>query len=321
MYAQNSLPTDSTTGPFPIGFNYLDAATISVTQYDLDGVSTPIAKTFTFAGTVSEDQPSGSTIVLDVAIASGKIIKIAKTVDMDTPALIWNQGAEITQKNLRKSTRNLMEMAQAAWDYASKAYAPIVELVDLVASAGASATASAASAVASAASLGLLADELALTTAQKVLAQAAAAESAASAVLADSDRVAAAASALAADASADSIAADYATIDVPTIQRTSGKMVRPAVVAKVTTFTVEANEYSFKITPTVAMVVTLPDAASNTGRILKFINKAAFAITSASANVLPRTTNTAGTAMLAATAGAWCELQSNGTVWETISAG
>ena len=320
MYAQNSLPTDSTTGPFPIGFNYLDAATISVTQYDLDGVSNPVAKTFSFAGTVSEDQPSGSTINLDVAIASGKVIKIAKTVDMDTPALVWNQGAEITQKNLRKSTRNLMEMAQTAWDYASKAYAPIGELVALVASAGASATASAAS-------LAGLSNELALTTAQKVLAQDAvsaasaqkvlaqdaASASAASAALADADRVAA-------EASAASIAADYATIDVPTIQRTTGKLVRPVVVAKVAAFTVGDTEYSFRITPTATLVVTLPDASLHAGRVLRFINKAAFAINSASANVTPKASNTAGTAILAATAGLWCELQSNGSAWETVAA-
>jgi hypothetical protein len=164
MYTQNSLPTDSTTGPFPIGFNYLDAATISVTQYDLDGVSNPVAKTFSFAGTVSEDQPSGSTINLAVAIAAGKVIKIAKTIDMDTPALIWNQGAEITQKNLRKTTRNLMEMAQTAWVKAADLttsvalalaqYLAIKPALDaapaLLASTQASATAAQASALAAA---------------------------------------------------------------------------------------------------------------------------------------------------------------------------
>lgn len=313
MYTQYSLPSDGTTGPFPISFNYLDGSTLSVTRYDLDGVSNPTALAFTFAGTVSDDQPNGSTVALEDTVASGYVIKIAKTIDMDTPALVWNQGAEITQKNLRKTTRNLMEMAQAAWDYASKAYAPIGELVALVASAGASASSAASSASNSAASLAALSNELALTTAQKILAQTAATEAAASADLADADAASALDSKNATDAA-------IATIDLPTIQRTTGKFVRPAVVAKVAAFTVDANDYSFRITPTAAMVVTLPDPATNTGRVLKFINKAAFAITSASANVLPKSSNTAGTALLAGTAGAWCELQSNGTAWETIAA-
>jgi len=139
MYTQYSLPSDGTTGPFPISFNYLDGSTISVTRYDLDGVSNPLPITFTFAGTVSDDKPSGSTINLSAAVASGYVLTIVKTIDMDTPALVWNQGAEITQKNLRKTTRNLMEMAQTAWDIGKKALTPLAELTDLVAAAGASA--------------------------------------------------------------------------------------------------------------------------------------------------------------------------------------
>ncbi len=139
MYTQYSLPSDGTTGPFPISFNYLDGSTISVTRYDLDGVSNPLPLTFTFAGTVSDDKPSGSSINLSAAVASGYVLTIVKTIDMDTPALVWNQGAEITQKNLRKTTRNLMEMAQTAWDLGKKALTPLAELTDFVAAAGASA--------------------------------------------------------------------------------------------------------------------------------------------------------------------------------------
>lgn len=121
MYTQNSLPTDSTSGPFPIGFNYLNASSISVTRYDTDGITNPVSLPFVFAGSISDDQPSGSTVVLATSLAAGYVLTISKAIDLDTPVLVWNQGAEITQKNLRKTTRNLMEMAQVAWDIATAA--------------------------------------------------------------------------------------------------------------------------------------------------------------------------------------------------------
>lgn len=65
--------------------------------------------------------------------------------------------------------------------------------------------------------------------------------------------------------------------------------------------------------------VTLPNATTNSGKILMLKNIAAFAINSASSNVVPINSGTAGTAIIAATAGKWATLQSDGTNWVIIS--
>lgn len=62
-------------------------------------------------------------------------------------------------------------------------------------------------------------------------------------------------------------------------------------------------------------VVTLPAAASFTGRVLYIKNIQAQLVNSASSNVVPRAGGAAGTAILAATAGAWATLVSDGTNW------
>jgi hypothetical protein len=56
--------------------------------------------------------------------------------------------------------------------------------------------------------------------------------------------------------------------------------------------------------------------AAYTGRTLQMLNQAAFAINSASANVVPQAGGAAGTAILAATAGKYCTLVFNGTNWQ-----
>lgn len=61
--------------------------------------------------------------------------------------------------------------------------------------------------------------------------------------------------------------------------------------------------------------VTLPAAASNTGRVLRFQNYQAQTVVSASSNVVPLTGGAAGTAILAAVAGDTATLVSNGTNW------
>ena len=53
---------------------------------------------------------------------------------------------------------------------------------------------------------------------------------------------------------------------------------------------------------------------------LKFLNYQAFTVVSASSNVVPLTGGAAGTAILAATAGKWCTLVSDGTNWITMQA-
>jgi hypothetical protein len=61
--------------------------------------------------------------------------------------------------------------------------------------------------------------------------------------------------------------------------------------------------------------VTLPAAASYTGRLLTLLNYQAQTVVSASSNVVPRASGAAGTAILAAAAGAWADLVSDGTNW------
>ena len=57
-------------------------------------------------------------------------------------------------------------------------------------------------------------------------------------------------------------------------------------------------------------------AASYPGKRLVVKNlSGTYTVISAASNVVPRTSTTAGTAILAATAGAWAELVSDGTNW------
>lgn len=133
MYTQKRLPSDNTAGPFPIGFNYLNGSNITVQRYDADGVSNPITLAFSFTGLVSDATPNGTAILLNSVVPVGYTIVITKVIDMDTPALIWNQGAEITQKNLRKTTTNLMEMAQTAYDVSTEVLVSIESVNEAVA--------------------------------------------------------------------------------------------------------------------------------------------------------------------------------------------
>jgi len=64
-----------------------------------------------------------------------------------------------------------------------------------------------------------------------------------------------------------------------------------------------------------SITLTLQAASSYPGRILHVKTIAAQTVVSASSNVVPRTSSTAGTAILSATAGSWAMLQSDGTNW------
>jgi hypothetical protein len=66
--------------------------------------------------------------------------------------------------------------------------------------------------------------------------------------------------------------------------------------------------------------ITLPAAASHLGREITIKTIQAFTVISASANVCPRTDAAAGTAILAATDGAWAKLVSDGTNWIIMQA-
>lgn len=63
------------------------------------------------------------------------------------------------------------------------------------------------------------------------------------------------------------------------------------------------------------MTVTLPTAASYSGRVLNFQNYQAYTVVSASSNVVPIGGGSASTAILNAIVGDQCTLVSNGTNW------
>jgi hypothetical protein len=88
-----------------------------------------------------------------------------------------------------------------------------------------------------------------------------------------------------------------------------------APVTKTTSFTVGENENRIIVNGGASVTVTLPTASAWPGRSIKIKTRAAYTVISASSNVKPLDTDTAGTAILAATAGKWAELVSDGSNW------
>lgn len=84
------------------------------------------------------------------------------------------------------------------------------------------------------------------------------------------------------------------------------------------TYTVLDTDHTI-IQTTAASTYTLPDPTTFTGRKLHVVTQFAGAVISASSNVVPIAGGAAGTAILAATAGKWATLQSNGTNWIIIA--
>jgi hypothetical protein len=85
------------------------------------------------------------------------------------------------------------------------------------------------------------------------------------------------------------------------------------------TYTQLIDDFSLIITTT-APTITLLSAATYAGKILLIKNITATAVISASANVVPLASATPGTAILAATAGRFAWLQSDGTNWVVMMA-
>lgn len=85
-----------------------------------------------------------------------------------------------------------------------------------------------------------------------------------------------------------------------------------------TAYSVSAVDGTIIVTPTGAFTLTLGNAVQ--GRILWVLNQAAFAIASASANVVPLAGGAAGTSLLSGTAGKYAMLQGNGTNWQIVMA-
>jgi hypothetical protein len=99
-----------------------------------------------------------------------------------------------------------------------------------------------------------------------------------------------------------------------------GSFGRGAPVGKTTNFTVAATENWLIVDASTSVTVTLPAAASWTGREIMIKTVTANAVVSASSNVVPIAGGSAATAILAATAGKWATLVSDGTNWIIMQA-
>lgn len=88
-----------------------------------------------------------------------------------------------------------------------------------------------------------------------------------------------------------------------------------APVTKTSDFTVGGSENFIICDGAGTITVTLPDAASYSGRILFIKTITANAVDSDSSNVIPRLSDVAGTSILTAVDGKWAMLVSDGTNW------
>lgn len=68
------------------------------------------------------------------------------------------------------------------------------------------------------------------------------------------------------------------------------------------------------------VTLTLPSAATYSGRIIRVRTITANTVVSAGPDVVPLVGGSASTAILAATAGKWADLQSDGTNWQIMAA-
>ena len=122
-----------------------------------------------------------------------------------------------------------------------------------------------------------------------------------------------------------SVVTGTSTITSYTDEREIGRMtgVGTGLVAPVTktaSFTLGSNENEVICNGTATITVTLPAASSWVGRKVRIKTVAAFTVVSASSNVVPLAGGAAGTAILAATAGKYAELVSDGTNWIVMAA-
>lgn len=92
-----------------------------------------------------------------------------------------------------------------------------------------------------------------------------------------------------------------------------------APVTKTTAFTLGANENEVICNGSASITATLPTASAWVGRKVRIKTVAAYTVVSASSNVVPLAGGAAGTAILAATAGKYAELVSDGTNWVVMA--
>lgn len=98
----------------------------------------------------------------------------------------------------------------------------------------------------------------------------------------------------------------------------SANIATPTPTTKTTNYSVVATDSSLIFNGAGSITLTLPSAASYPGRWISLKNIAAQTVVSASSNVVPQAGGAAGTAILAATAGKWARLQSDGSNWQIM---
>jgi len=88
-----------------------------------------------------------------------------------------------------------------------------------------------------------------------------------------------------------------------------------------TTYTVASTDYLLICNNSATLTITLPTASSSTGRVLKLVKYNTSSIVSASSNVGALSAGTAGTTFFTSNsvAGKFCEIISNGTVWQIVA--
>lgn len=88
-----------------------------------------------------------------------------------------------------------------------------------------------------------------------------------------------------------------------------------SAVTKTASFNVGRGEYWIICNGGASITATLPNPVNYTGPPIHIKTIAAFTVVSASSNVVPLAGGAAGTAILAATAGKWATLVTDGTNW------
>ena len=121
-----------------------------------------------------------------------------------------------------------------------------------------------------------------------------------------------------------SVVTGTASVTSYTDHREIGKLTgygRPsAPVTKTGNFTQASTEDFIICNGTATITATLLDPAAYPSRSIKLKTVAAYTVISATSNVVPLAGGSAGTAILAATAGKWAELVSDGTNWVIMAA-
>jgi hypothetical protein len=87
------------------------------------------------------------------------------------------------------------------------------------------------------------------------------------------------------------------------------------------TYVLSARSNKFIFNRAGTVTVTLPNAVTSPGTQILLKTVQSFTVVSASSNIVPIDSTTAGTAILPATAGAWCTLASDGTDWVIMQRG